>query len=289
VIWILLLLSTLTAPSNVTIDADTVTLGDLIAFPAGDRRAEISLGYAPKPGLARRFTKTEILNKLALAGKTSADLELPESVLVHRQASGLDRDQVSKAILHALIQRFPDTNVEINGLDIPAVQIGTGPVEILASLPARVDPGAPIFARVDVRGTSFARTVFVRTHVRIEADQPVLKNKVSAHAEIQPDDIEWKKMPIGAGEPPARLEGSLAKRDLAPGQVVTNDLVYAPQYVRKGDAVTVKATAGSVSIAATMRAKASGKLGETIPVEHLSGAGSTMARIVGPRTLEVIQ
>jgi hypothetical protein len=57
--------------------------------------------------------------------------------------------------------------------------------------------------------------------------------------------------------------------------------------VHKGDSVTVKATAGAVTIAAVMRAKAAGKLGETIPVEHLSGEGTTMARIVGPRTLEV--
>jgi flagella basal body P-ring formation protein FlgA len=68
-----------------------------------------------------------------------------------------------------------------------------------------------------------------------------------------------------------------------------SDLLYTPLYVKKGDAVTVRATAGAVTIAATMRAKAAGKLGDTIPVEHLSGEGSTMARIVGPRTLEVSQ
>ncbi len=79
----------------------------------------------------------------------------------------------------------------------------------------------------------------------------------------------------------------VAKRDLEPGQVLTADLLYFPLYVRKGDSVTVKTTAGAVTIAATMRAKAAGKLGETIPVEHLSGEGSTVARIVGPRVLEV--
>ena len=78
----------------------------------------------------------------------------------------------------------------------------------------------------------------------------------------------------------------LAKRDLEPGQVLTTDLLYTPLYVHKGDSVTVNATAGSVTISATMRAKASGKFGDTIQVEHLSGEGTTTARVVGPRMLE---
>ena len=292
-----LLISILTAPADVTIDTNTISLGALIPFPDGDLRASVSLGYAPNPGLARRVTRTEILNKIALAGKTAEDLQLPDSILVHRRAVGLDRDQVTKAILDALVKRFPDANIEIISTDVPAVQIGTGSVEVTASLPARVDPKAPIFARVELRGTSFVKTVFVRTSVRIEVDQPVLKNKVAAHSEIQPEDIEHKLAPLTAGydrrttsAPESELvDGPLAKRDLEPGQVLTTDLMYMPVYVRKGEAVTVKATAGAVSIAATMRAKAAGKLGDTILVEHLTGGGSTTARIIGPRTLEVIK
>src|SRR6185503_4578702 len=112
-------------------------------------------------------------------------------------------------------------------------------------------------------------------------------NKVAAHTEIQPDDIEHKMTPVRSGIASPQVDGLLAKRDLEPGQVLTNDLLYLPLYVHKGDSVTVKAKSGSVTIAATMRAKSAGKLGETIAVEHLSGEGSTTARVVGPRILEV--
>jgi flagella basal body P-ring formation protein FlgA len=283
----LLLLSILSAPADVTIDADTISLGALIPFPAGDSRASISLGYAPNPGLARRIPKSEILTKLAVAGKSADDLQLPESILVRRRAAGVDRDQVMKAILDAFIKRFPGANLEINNVEIPAVQIGTGAVQITASLPARLDPDSTVFVRVDLRGTNFAKTVFVRTTVRIEAEQQVLKSRVAAHAEIQPGDIERKMMPVRPGSAPEQVDGMLAKRDLDAGQVLTSDLLYMPLAVRKGDSVTVKAKSGAVTIAATMRAKSAGKLGETISVEHLSGEGSTIARIVGPRILEV--
>jgi flagella basal body P-ring formation protein FlgA len=81
----------------------------------------------------------------------------------------------------------------------------------------------------------------------------------------------------------------LAKRDLEAGQLVNADLFFMPLYVRKGESVTVKATAGAVTVAAMMRAMASGRLGETITVQHLTGGGSTTARVIGPRTLEAIQ
>jgi len=287
VIAALLLISVLVVPSDITIDADTITLGSLAAFPAADARSSISFGYAPNAGLARRITKQEILNKIVAAGQSADDLQIPESVLVHRRAVGLDRDRVTRTILDAFTKRFPDANIEITGVDIPTVQLGTGAVDITASLPARFDPANAVFVRIDARGTSFSKTVFVRASVRVETGQPVLKNKIAAHGEIQANDIEWKMAPVRADASTGKVDGMLAKRDLEPGQVVTDGLLYMPLFVHKGDSVTVKATAGAVTVAATMRAKASGKLGDTIAVEHISGEGSTMARIVGPRVLEV--
>jgi flagella basal body P-ring formation protein FlgA len=96
-------------------------------------------------------------------------------------------------------------------------------------------------------------------------------------------------LPVRVQNAPQQLEGLAAKRDLEPGQVLTSDVLYLPTLVRKGDAVTVRATAGAVTVAATMRARTAGKLGETIVVEHLNGEGTTMALIVGPRTLEVMK
>jgi len=284
---VLLFACCLSAPADVTIDSESIVLGSLISFPPSDARANVSLGYAPNPGLARRIPKYEILSKVSSANFSVDDLQLPDSILVHRRAVGLDRNQVTRAILDAFVRQFSGANVEITSVDVPVVAIGRGAVEISASLPQRFDPATPIFVRIDVRGNSFARTAFARTTVKIEAQQPVLRNKIAAHTEIQPSDVEWKLAPVRAGAAD-QVNGMLAKRDLEPGQVVTNDVLYMPLYVHKGDPVTVKATSGAVTIAATMRAKAAGKLGDTISVEHLTGEGSTMARITGPRTLEAL-
>jgi flagella basal body P-ring formation protein FlgA len=281
----LLLACCISAPAEVVIDADRISLGDLIPFPSTDGRASLPIGYAPNPGLSRRIARYEILGKLTAAGMTVDDLQLPEFILVRRNAAGLDRDQVTRAILGAFTKQFPGANIEITSVELPTIQVGTGALEISASLPPRVDLSNSVFVRVEIRGASFSRNAFVRTNVSVEAEQPVLKNKITAHSEIQATDLEWKLTPV-RGEVADQVQGMLAKRDLEPGQVLTTDLLYTPLYVHRGDSVTVKAIAGGVTIAATMRAKASGKFGETIQVEHLSGEGTVMARVIGPKTLE---
>jgi len=294
VILVALVLSCcLNAPLEVMVNTDTISVGAVLPLPASDPRASVRLGYAPNPGLARRIVRQEILSKIQAAGMSVDDLQLPDSILVHRQAGALDAEQVRQAVLSAFVREFPGANVEIVSVDTPASQISTDPVSITATLPARFDPNQVVFVRLDVRGRAFAKTVFVRSTVRIEAVQPILRNRVTANSEVRAEDVEWKPAPmVGVGKVPAsvdELRGMLAKRDLEPGQVLSADLFFTPLYVHKGEAVTVKATAGAVTVAATMKAMASGRLGETIAVQHLTGNGSTTARVVGPRTLEAIQ
>ena len=74
----LLLACCLSAPTEVTIDSDTVTLGSLIRFPAGDARAALFLGAAPQPGLGRSYIRQELIAKVRTAGLAIDDLQLPE-------------------------------------------------------------------------------------------------------------------------------------------------------------------------------------------------------------------
>jgi flagella basal body P-ring formation protein FlgA len=283
----------LSAPPEVTVNTDTITLGALISFGASDPRAAIPLGYAPNPGLARRFMKDELLAKISAAGFSTTDLQLPESVLVRRFAQTLDTDRVIRAVRDAFVRQYPQANIEILSVDIPETQVGAGNIDINATLPAHSDPFAPVFVKVELRGSTFVRAIYVRTVARVETPQPVIVRLIAAQSRIQPDDVEWKPMPLrGTRDVITSLEaigGMVAKQDLGPGTVLSTDLLYMPVYVRKGDAVTVRANAGGVIISATMRAKESGKFGESIIVEHLSGTGTATARVVGPRTLEALQ
>ena len=286
----LLLACCLSAPTEVTIDSDAVTLGAIIRFPAGDTRAALYLGAAPQPGLGRSYLRQELIAKVRTSGLAVDDLQLPETVVVRRKSQGLDPAIVSQLVREAFTKQFPDADITILSVDNPDVDLATGPLEITASLPDKPDPSVPIFVKLDIRSAGYSRKIFVKTVAEIRKPQPILRSAIAANSEIHEEDIEWKVLPLrGHGEPIFSMDvlaGMLAKRGLAAGEMITGDLLYAPLLVHKGETVTVKASNGGISITAMMRARASAHLGETIIVEHLSGAGSTSARVIGPRLLE---
>jgi len=285
-----LLLICCVGSAEVTLDAEAITVGAVLQLPPSDARASLSLGRAPAPGLARRIPGYEVASRIQLAGLSSEGLEIPGTILVRRKAQTLDKEQVRRTVMDAFVRRFPAAQIDLAEVDVPTVEIATGPVTLSASLPPRFDAKLPVFVRLEIRGSSFSRTVYVRVAARIQVLQPVLRAQVAANSEIQAEQLEWTIAPLDANQAIAssfeEFKGMLAKRDLEPGQVVTPALLYTPLYVHKGETVLVRAVSGAVVIAATMRAKSAGRLGETVTLEHLTGEGSVTARVVGPRTLE---
>ena len=100
---LLFLTCCLSASPEVTITSDTISLGELIPFGPSDPRAMIPLGYAPNPGLARRFQKDELLSKIIASGFSTSDLQLPEAVLVRRFAQTLSNDQAVRSVRDAFV------------------------------------------------------------------------------------------------------------------------------------------------------------------------------------------
>jgi len=289
----LLLACCLQAAPEVTVDTDSVTLGQILPFADGDARAAIAMGYAPQPGLGRRFSKVEFQSKIRAAGLSYEELTLPDSVLVRRKAEFLDPERVRVAVLGAFERQYPATQITVLSLNVPQTPLASGVLDLVATVPVRSDLTAPMFVRVDARGQGFSKSLFVRTVVEALIPQLVLVNPVAAGDQVHADDVELIPAPFkGLVSPLTSLEelqGVVASRDLRAGQTLTQELVHAPLLVRKGDSVTVTATSGGVTISATMRAKNDARFGDTISVEHLSGPGVTRARVIGSRSLEALQ
>jgi flagella basal body P-ring formation protein FlgA len=289
----LILACCLQAPTDVTVDTERLTLGTVLPIPRGDARAEILLGYAPQPGVARRFTKPELLSRISAAGLSTAGLELPDSVLVRRKAEMLDPERVRLAVQDAFARQYPKAVVTILSLNFAPTTVGTGSIELMATIPPRSDLSGPLSVRLDVRGSGFSKSIFVQIVADALIPQLVLRNSIAAGGTVRSEDVELIAVPMrGLAVPINSLEtvaGFVASTDLKPGQTLTKDLLYAPLLVRKGESVTVKATAGGVTIAATMRAKSDARFGDTISVEHLTGVGSASARVVGVRSLEALK
>src|SRR5947209_545200 len=140
---LLILACCISAPPEVTIATDSITMGELIPFSGSAARANIALGYAPGPGLARKFLRAELLTKIGAAGRSVEDLRLPDAILVRRKSQLLDRQRVERAVNEAFGRQYPSAKVEIVSLEIPEVQVGTGDVDLSATVPAHADPSGP--------------------------------------------------------------------------------------------------------------------------------------------------
>ncbi len=273
----LTVLCCLTAPSEVSLDKDTILLGDLVEFAQGDLRATVLLGQAPNPGLARRIHDYEILGKLRVSGLRTEDLDLPDSVLIRRQSTPLDGDQVRVLVRQLFERHFPEARIEIQDLIVPPIEVTTRDVQISTSLPTTFNPAGQISVRLDIRADGFSRSVYVQVRVRIETPQPILERAIRAHSPILEGDVGWQfallEGSLDTVQSLDQVRGMFAKEDLEAGRVLTTRQLYSPVLVRRGDAVTVVAAVGNIRISAMMKARSGGEYGETIIVEHLNGSG----------------
>jgi flagella basal body P-ring formation protein FlgA len=84
------------------------------------------------------------------------------------------------------------------------------------------------------------------------------------------------------------IEGAVAARDLAPGEIVTHRSARVPFAVRSGDAVVVRVVAGAVEARGTAKAQQSGRVGDVIRVVNADSRRGLRARIVGRGEVEVV-
>lgn len=288
----LTLLCCLTAPSEISLDKDTILLGDLVEFAEGDLRARVLLGQAPNPGLARRIHDYEILGKLRVSGLRIEDLDLPDSILVRRDSKPLDGDQVRVLVRQLFESHFPEARIEIQELIVPPIEVANSAVQISGSLPQNFNPAGQISVRLDIRAEGFSRSVYAQVRVRIETPQPILTQPIRAHSPILEGDVQWQfAMLEGSLDPVQSLDqvrGMFAKEALEAGRVLTTRQLYSPVLVRRGDAVSVVAAVGNIRVSAMMKAQSAGEYGETIIVEHLNGSGQATARVTGQGMVEAL-
>jgi flagella basal body P-ring formation protein FlgA len=113
--------------------------------------------------------------------------------------------------------------------------------------------------------------------VRIVGTSPVA---VAAHAivvgtEIKATDLKIEEhdiseLPLGFLDDPAIAIGLTAARPIAGGAYLTNQQLVAPKAVQRGQAVTLLADAGGISVRMAGRALSDGLLNQRVRVQNLS-------------------
>lgn len=134
--------------------------------------------------------------------------------------------------------------------------------------------------------------IYVPVDVCAVARVLTLAHPVPRGKSIGPEDlnVEEKKVVQApqAAPDPGKIQGWVAKHDLAQGEVLTEEKLRPPMLVRRGDLVTIFARAGTALVSAQAKALESGREGEWVSVRNQKSKRVVDAVVVGWGQVEVL-
>jgi flagella basal body P-ring formation protein FlgA len=117
--------------------------------------------------------------------------------------------------------------------------------------------------------------------------RPLKRGEVVTESDLQWEESELDRPPMGLVEDPKRVVGQSAARQLQANRPLQSDWFAAPQVVARGERIQVAATRGALHIETVAVAKSAGRLGEVIVLENPMSHKKFDARITGPGRAEV--
>lgn len=145
---------------------------------------------------------------------------------------------------------------------------------------------------IEVVNGDTSNTFQVQAVVQPKTKVVVAKRTLNAGTILHPGDVELVSIPdqstVQDGfETVAAIVGKEVARGIPQGQPLTASNVRSRRLVKKGEVVTVYATAAGLRVKTTGRARDEGGAGDVITVETLQDRQPMFARVTGPQEVEV--
>jgi flagella basal body P-ring formation protein FlgA len=197
-------------------------------------------------------------------------------VLAQEAVQSLDaiRAKAQAFVRERLPKREPGaTQVSVGSLD-PRLRLAPCDAELKASLPA----GATFRERMTIavscpEGNTW--TIYVPVTIETKAKVLVLRSPAARGARISAADVEVQERLVGgAGDSfltdVAQLEGHTLKRPFAAGAPLTADALIEDVLVKRGQQVTLLASASGFEVRAPGRALSDGRADGRVKVQNLN-------------------
>lgn len=275
---------------NVVVVSDRVVrLGDL--FLNTGEQAPTPVAYAPRPG-GRAIFDARWLYRTARAHKLEwRPLSRNARVIVERDSTVVDRDEVEDLVIAALAEQGIDTDnlqVEIQNTSFRLhLAVDSAALPVIEDL--TVDQRRGRFAAVltMVGGDERDRRVRVSGRLNAMADVPVLRRQIDGGDIIAAADVDWVRMPSQSLQKTTVLAandlvGMTPRRVLRAGQPVRASDVHPPVVVEKGQLVTIVLSTPSMILTARGRALQDGAMGELIRVSNTQSSLVIQATVSAP-------
>jgi len=229
-------------------------------------------------------------NRVLLGTALALTVHLAVTVAAHPSADPAGAViTVHDAVTDAVQQRFGA--LAKAQVIVSELQTTAGDAPGLVAVP---DPGARTGRRAQFTlragsrrvGIAVARIDVSARHVRATAAltrDAAIDAAAVAEAEGDVADVRFEPLPLLDD-----VVGAQARRDVAPGEVLSHAIVVVPATVRAGDEVRVLARVGALEAWGVGRASGSGRVGDIVRITRGGTPGLQRARVLSPGVVQVL-
>jgi flagella basal body P-ring formation protein FlgA len=282
---------------RVEVDTETMSLGDIAQIlPANPQIAGVPIGYAPYPGHYRWITRPDIENYLHKWGlDQQVEIRMDERVLVTRDSQQVEPELIEQKVCQFLDSLNPRFRITVQSIQIPNdFFLPVGPIEISIDSPASsVSRLSGLSLKLDFLSMGKrVKSQWVRVDAVAEAPVVIVKRPVSYGQALRPSDVEVEVRQFdrleGMFTAKNDVIGSVAKRSLLEGEILTQRDLKEAMLVSRGDVVTLLVRGPAFQVSALGRARDSGCRGDAVVIENLDSKQLVHATVVGNKTVEVV-
>jgi len=131
-----------------------------------------------------------------------------------------------------------------------------------------------------VRSMSVPAVVYLRTEA-VTAARKIASGETIMEPDIQVSTVETTDIGVVFLRDPKKIEGKIARRAFAAGDMLPLEAFSEPLLVRRGDKVNLRLERGGIMLTSSARAEENGRLGEIIRVKNDDFSSVIRARVTG--------
>jgi len=284
---------TIHLPMEAHVGGTEITVGEIAKVEGPSHEVErveaFTVGYAPAPGFSRLIWGEK------LAGLVRKELDV-DVVLSGQKAcrawplvDTIAADEIERAAEARMLEVVGSRDMTFRlreamvSVDVPAGDrsyvLRTKPMH------GKLEAGVvSIPVEVHVEGELY-RTIWTSWDVDIWTTVPVVTRRVPAGEKISAGALENRRIQRGRGAgvkplTPGLLVGSVAARDLAVGEVVSELDIHRPAVITAGTSVFLEVRKGSIVARVPAQARQSGSVGDRIRVVSSDSDREMLAVVV---------
>lgn len=292
---------TVVIPAEASVSGQYFTLGDVAVISGDDavrtdNLRRIRLGHTPAPGRSYVINRELILARLQAASvlaATDITWNIPAQLTVTASSQAVSGKQMLEQA-EQYLKATVNGDVTINAIGEPLdILVPPGTVTYKIMLPYGIRYNTPTNISVGVQVDDKVITqAIVRFEIKKYLQVAVAAKSLSAGEVITADNIAFERRDIGRLLPGyftelAKIEGLMVKRPMAPGSVLTENMLKKAVIITRGKPVTILAQIGNIQVMVAGTAMQNGSEGQFIQVQNTSSKKVIIGRVIDDTTVRI--